>query len=77
VDIPSLAKGTALESSDLLKKKDPRAWVDGDLIRLLLLWNYGGLWVDMDFLLTRSLEPLLEHEFVTQWDCHGMIFALG
>ena len=77
VDIPSLAKGTALENSDLLKKKDPRAWVDGDLIRLLLLWNYGGVWVDMDFLLTRSLEPLLEHEFVTQWDCHGMIFALG
>lgn len=76
VDIPSLAKGTALENSDLLTKKDPRAWVDGDLIRLLLLWNYGGLWVDMDFLLTRSLEPLLEHEFVTQWDCHGMIFAL-
>ena len=77
VDIPSLAKGTALEDNDFLRKKDPRAWVDGDLIRLLLLWNYGGVWIDMDFLLTRSLEPLLEHEFVTQWDCHGMIFALG
>ena len=77
VDIPSLSKGTALENSYLLTKKDPRAWVDGDLIRLLLLWNYGGVWVDMDFLLTRSLQPLLEHEFVTQWDCHGMIFALG
>ena len=77
VDIPSLAKGTELEGSDLLIQKDSRAWVDGDLIRLLLLWNYGGVWVDMDFLLTRALEPLLEHEFVTQWDCHGMIFALG
>ena len=74
VDIPSLAKGTALEGSNLLILEDARAWVDGDLIRLLLLWNYGGVWVDMDLLLTRALEPLLEHEFVTQWDCHGMIF---
>ncbi|TFK59497.1 hypothetical protein BDN72DRAFT_873037 [Pluteus cervinus] len=36
-----------------------KAWVDGDLIRLLVLWTYG------------DLEPLLEHEFVTQWDCYG------
>ena len=76
VDIPSLAKGTELEGSDLLTRTDARAWVDGDLIRLLLLWNYGGIWVDMDTLLTRDLEPLLEHEFVTQWDCYGTIFAL-
>jgi mannosyltransferase OCH1-like enzyme len=36
-----------------------------------LLWAYGGVWIDMDSLLTRDLEPLLEHEFVTQWDCYG------
>ncbi|KAJ7644399.1 hypothetical protein FB45DRAFT_295278 [Roridomyces roridus] len=70
VDIPALAQGTALSGSPLLVQKDSKAWVDGDLIRLLLLWNYGGVWVDMDSLLTRSLEPLLEHEFVTQWDCY-------
>jgi len=74
VDIPSLAKGTELENSDLLTRKDAKAWVDGDLIRLLLLWNYGGVWVDMDSLLTRDLEPLLEHEFVTQWDCYDKIY---
>jgi len=74
VDIPSLAKGTELEGSDLLASKDAKAWVDGDLIRLLLLWNYGGVWVDMDSLLTRDLEPLLEHEFVTQWDCYDKIY---
>lgn len=71
VDIPGLAVGTALDGSPLLKRKDAKAWVDGDLIRLLLLWNYGGVWVDMDSLLTRDLDPLLEHEFVTQWDCYG------
>lgn len=71
VDVQTLAKGTFLEGSPLLVSKDKKAWVDGDLVRLLLLWNYGGVWVDMDSLLTRDLDPLLEHEFVTQWDCYG------
>jgi len=62
VDIPRLARGTALEGSPLLEWSDRKAWVDGDLVRLLVLWTYGGLWVDMDSLLTRDLHPLLEHE---------------
>ncbi|KAF9034979.1 hypothetical protein BDZ89DRAFT_983361 [Hymenopellis radicata] len=74
VDIPKLAVGTELEGSPLLSRKDKKAWVDGDLIRLLLLWNYGGVWVDMDSLLTRDLDPLLEHEFVTQWDCYDKLY---
>jgi hypothetical protein len=73
VDIPKLAVGTELEGSSMLESKDKKAWVDGDLIRLLLLWNYGGVWIDMDSLFTRNLEPLLEHEFVTQWDCYGTL----
>ncbi|TFY73267.1 hypothetical protein EWM64_g10746 [Hericium alpestre] len=28
----------------------------------------------MDSLLTRDLTPLLEHEFVTQWDCYDKIY---
>ncbi|KAK1229979.1 hypothetical protein PQX77_006942 [Marasmius sp. AFHP31] len=75
VDIPRLAVGTELEGSPLLKSEDKKAWLDGDLIRLLLLWNYGGVWVDMDSLFTRDLEPLLEHEFVTQWDCYDKKYA--
>lgn len=71
VDVPTLARATVLNGSALLKMKDKRAWIDGDLIRLLLLWTYGGVWVDMDSLLTRDVGPLLEHEFVTQWDCYG------
>ncbi|KAJ6620707.1 glycosyltransferase family 32 protein [Mycena sp. CBHHK59/15] len=74
VDIPTLARDTDLEGSGLLTQKDTKAWVDGDLIRLLLLWNFGGVWVDMDSLLTRDLDPLLEHEFVTQWDCYDKIY---
>jgi len=72
VDIPTLSKGTALYDSTHLQLKDAKAWVDGDLVRLLLLWNFGGIWIDMDSLFTRDLTPLLEHEFVTQWDCYGL-----
>ncbi|KAI6029682.1 glycosyltransferase family 32 protein [Pisolithus microcarpus] len=74
VDIPTLARGTAMEDSRLLQLNDAKAWVDGDLIRLLILWNHGGMWIDMDTLLTRDLSPLLEHEFVTQWDCYDKIY---
>ena len=60
-----------MDGSDLLKVKDEKAWIDGDVVRLLVLWAYGGVWIDMDSLLTRDMTPLLEHEFVTQWDCYG------
>lgn len=73
VDIPTLAKGTAMEGSGLLRLNDKKAWVDGDLVRLLVIWHYGGMWIDMDMLVTRDLEPLVEHEFVTQWDCWGNV----
>lgn len=71
VNHESLAAGTELEGSDVLDVQDRKAWIDGDSVRLLVLWAHGGVWVDMDSLLTRSIEPLLEHEFVTQWDCYG------
>ncbi|KAK8865638.1 hypothetical protein IAR55_000783 [Kwoniella newhampshirensis] len=49
---------------------DERAWVDGDAVRLLVLWRFGGIWMDMDQVLTRDLHPLTETEWVTQWDCY-------
>ena len=66
VDKTELSKGTPLESSPLLSSSDEKAWLDGDLVRLLVVWRAGGVWVDMETLLTRDLTPLLEHEFVMQ-----------
>lgn len=77
VELDRLAKGTSLEGSPLLQLKDKKAWIDGDMVRLLVLWAYGGVWVDMDSLLTRDLSPLLEHEFATQWDCYGEYLTLS
>ena len=76
-DIEVLARGTPLDGSRLLNSNDKKAWVDGDLVRLLVVWTYGGVWIDMDSLLTRDLAPLLEHEFVTQWDCYGTSLSLA
>lgn len=77
VNYEVLARGTVLDGSELLSIKDKKAWVDGDLVRLLVLWAYGGVWVDMDSLMTRDLAPLLDQEFVTQWDCYGKVFVFN
>jgi len=65
------AKGTALEGSHLLNaatsSNDPRFYLFGDLVRLLVLAKHGGVYVDMDVLLLRNLGPLLGHEFAEQW----------
>lgn len=52
---------------------DRRAWVDGDVVRLLALYQYGGVWIDMDMILTRDVQPLLESEWVMKWDCYGKL----
>ena len=67
-----LAEGTAMEAHRLLEVADDKAWLDGDLVRLLVLWAHGGVWVDMDTIMTgRDIRVLLESEWVTQWDCYG------
>jgi len=74
VDMKALTRGTELEGLisgiDGGGLYDERAWVDGDAVRLLVLWHHGGVWMDMDQVLTRDLHPLTEVEFVTQWDCY-------
>ena len=51
----------------LYEQADHLVWRDGDLFRILALHNYGGVYVDMDMVLLRSLGALLDQEFVYQW----------
>jgi len=72
IDVSEMTAGTVLHQTEVLEQMyDGSAWVDGDAVRLLALWNHGGIWFDMDEILTRDLNVLAEHEFVTQWDCRG------
>lgn len=65
-----LAKGSPMEGSAHLDYKDDSGYLDGDLIRLLAIYRYGGMWFDMDSLFIRDMTPLLEHEWLSQWDCY-------
>jgi hypothetical protein len=63
------ARGTPLEDRPgLYGQQDSRVWRDSDLFRALVLHNHGGVYVDMDMVLLRSLGALLDREFVYQWD---------
>jgi hypothetical protein len=64
----SEVRGTELaDRPDLYRQQDGRVWRDGDLFRILALHNYGGVYVDMDMVLLRSLGVLVDQEFVYQW----------
>lgn len=64
-----LAKDTPLQDFPYLTLKDSYAYLDGDIVRLLALYKYGGMWFDMDSLFIRDMQPLFEREWVGQWDC--------
>ncbi|GAA5835609.1 hypothetical protein JCM11251_002975 [Rhodosporidiobolus azoricus] len=75
VDKHALARGTAMENHSYLDMADTQAWVDGDLVRVLVLYALGGIWVDFDTIMTgRDMRVLGESEWVTQWDCYDKVY---
>lgn len=66
-----------MEGHQFLEMADKKAWVDGDVVRILVLWAKGGMWIDMDMIMTgRDLRVLTESEWVIQWDCYGTFLHL-
>ncbi|HED12751.1 MAG TPA: PqqD family peptide modification chaperone [Gammaproteobacteria bacterium] len=64
----TLAEGTPLEGNHgRLLLQDGKCYLDGDLFRLLVLFRFGGVYVDMDVLLLRDFSPLLTFEFMYSW----------
>ena len=63
------ARDTPLEAHPrVFRQQDSRAYRDGDLFRILVLYKYGGVYADMDTVLLRSLGVFLDQEFVYQWE---------
>ncbi len=70
------ARGTPLEAHPrIYRARDSRVYRDGDLFRILVLHNYGGVYADMDTVLLRSLGVFLDQEFVYQWDKYDDMYA--
>ena len=61
------AEGTPLEGNVKLKMRDPKYYLQSDLARILLLYKYGGIWVDMDVILLRDFKPILDQEYMYMW----------
>lgn len=51
---------------------DEMCWLGGDLFRLLCLYKYGGIYVDMDMVILRDLSPLYVYNFLYQWGASGV-----
>ena len=81
-DPDQLAKGSPLEAA--AKRSDNRNrrfcnYDHTDILRLLVLFQYGGIWIDMDTVPFRDFAPVLHQEFTYQWgrsfgqSCGGII----
>ena len=87
-----LAKGTPLEDNEkyLNVYDDDRHWMSSGVMRFLVLYKFGGIYMDMDMILLRDFKPILDQSFAYQWgssvdfakerrwepDCHGPCAAM-
>jgi Glycosyltransferase sugar-binding region containing DXD motif len=68
-DAETEARDTPLANRpEVYRQRDSRAYRDGDLFRVLVLYKYGGIYADMDTVLLRSLGVFLDQEFLYQWE---------
>jgi len=75
-DAAAEARDTPLEAHPrVFRQQDSRAYRDGDLFRILVLYKYGGVYADMDTVLLRSLGIFLDQEFVYQWEHFDDMYA--
>lgn len=65
---------TPLENSSVVNGvvDDPLCYLGGDIFRLVCLYKYGGVYIDMDVVVLRDLAPLLPYEFMYQWGSSGL-----
>jgi hypothetical protein len=61
------AKDTPLENFYYLNVKDDKHWFQSDIFRILILYKYGGFFIDSDIILLRCFSPLYDLEFMYQW----------
>jgi hypothetical protein len=70
-DAVAEAAGTPFDKlgEKYLNLNDGLNYRGGDLLRLIILYNYGGMYMDIDTLMMRDPTPLFANDFVTHWEC--------
>ena len=63
------AKGTPLEGIEKYTKiqDDHNHYMSSGVLRFLVLYKYGGIYMDMDMVLLRDFRPILGQDFAYQW----------
>lgn len=64
-----LSKDTPLEGLNkyLTPPDDDRHWMNSGIMRFLVLYKFGGIYMDMDMILLRDFKPILDQDFAYQW----------
>ena len=57
--LPGEKKGTFLENTDFYYKKELSFY--SDVVRYILLYNYGGCWFDLDCFILRNFDPIFSN----------------
>lgn len=71
-------KDTPLEGKmDYINAKDQKHWAQSGILRLLMLYKYGGIWADMDMILLRDFKPIMDNDFAYMWENHTDFGMLG
>ncbi|CAO3681750.1 hypothetical protein G6F70_003180 [Rhizopus microsporus] len=74
-----LTKGTAIEPYvdvwRVLVSENNDGTHRDDLLRMLVLYQFGGVWFDLDTMFIRDLSPLFEHEWIAQGSCKTGMFG--
>jgi len=71
-----IAKGTFMENNPLLEVADTKAYLTSDLFGWLVLYAYGGVYIDADTVLLNDFYPIYQKEFWARWACTDEI-AVG
>jgi len=65
------SKGTPLEGETFHLNwghdEDPFHWMRSGVFRFLVLYKYGGIYMDVDMVLLRDFKPILGQDFAYQW----------
>tara|TARA_R110002020_G_scaffold81401_6_gene202300 strand:- start:65 stop:970 length:906 start_codon:yes stop_codon:yes gene_type:complete len=66
-DAKKEAENTPLEGKSHLDAVDGKYWLQSDLLRILVLYKYGGVWVDTDVIFLKDWKQILDQEYMYQW----------